>query len=142
MAAVVHHVGQCTAHLDAMVRFYVEAIGFEVERDLRPPDAATADLLMVEPPVGLHAVYLRLGDFTLELLEFERDGNPPRQERAFNEPGLTHVSVSVDDVDATLAKVVELGGSVASSLGGMAAVVRDPDGQLLEILPMSYRQQI
>ncbi len=61
-----------------------------------------------------------------------------------NEIGLTHLSVSVDDIDATAAKAVECGGSVLeqTNLGGLAVMIRDPDGQLLELLPMAYRDSL
>ncbi len=143
MGAVVNHVGQCCTDLDRSRRFYVELLGFEVERELAVPDAGAGPLLGVEPPVGCTAVYLRLGAATLELLHFDREGNPPARGRVFNEPGLTHLSISVDDLDATLARVPELGGIVeTTALLPHAAMVRDPDGQLLELLPMSYRDTL
>ena len=59
-----------------------------------------------------------------------------------NEPGLTHISLSVDDLDATLARVPEFGGEVvAGSNIGAGVFIRDPDGQLVELLPMAYRRQ-
>src|SRR6478735_8474655 len=105
---VINHVGQCTTDLDVATRFYCELLGFELERDLTVPDEAVGPLLGVEAPVGLRAVYLRRGGFTLELMHFDRPGNPDWTERRFNEPGLTHLSLSVVD----LPKVV---GRVASS---------------------------
>ena len=60
-----------------------------------------------------------------------------------NEPGLTHLSLSVDDVDAVCARVPEYGGEVVESSNiGAAVFVRDPDGQLLELLPMTYRKHL
>jgi predicted enzyme related to lactoylglutathione lyase len=60
-----------------------------------------------------------------------------------NELGLTHISVSVEDIDATAAKAVEHGGSVLPQTHvGAAVMIRDPDGQLLELLPMSYRESL
>jgi predicted enzyme related to lactoylglutathione lyase len=60
-----------------------------------------------------------------------------------NEPGLTHVSLAVDDIDAACARVVEFGGEVVDSSNiGAAVFVRDPDGQLVELLPMTYRQAL
>ena len=52
-----------------------------------------------------------------------------------NEPGLTHVSLRVDDMPATLAQVRALGGQVLedTDLGG-AVFIKDPDGQLIELL--------
>lgn len=115
--------------------------GFEVERELTVPDQAAAELLAVVPPVGLTAVYLRRGELVLELLSFDRPGNPPWARRVMNEPGLTHLSFSVDDLAAAAASVVVHGGEVVyESLH--AYMVRDPDGQLLELLPMSYRDRL
>jgi hypothetical protein len=58
-----------------------------------------------------------------------------------NEPGLTHLSLSVDDVAAAVARVADLGGRVVVDLP-VAAIVRDPDGQLVELLPMEYRRRL
>ncbi|MDQ2651305.1 MAG: VOC family protein [Actinomycetota bacterium] len=138
--AIVNHVGQCVADLDRSIRFYTELLGFEVDRTLELPDAAVSTLLSIEPPVGLRAVYLRRGEFQLELMQFDREGNPSFTERAFNEPGLTHLSVCVEDLDDARARVADLGGAVVTDLGGVV-MVRDPDGQLLELLPMSFRSQ-
>jgi predicted enzyme related to lactoylglutathione lyase len=80
----------------------------------------------------------------LELLHFAAAGQTlPYRARTMNEPGLTHISLSVDDLDATLARVAEFGGEVvAGSNIGAAAFIRDPDGQLVELLPMTYRRQL
>jgi catechol 2,3-dioxygenase-like lactoylglutathione lyase family enzyme len=135
MATVVNHVGLCVTDLDRSRRFY-EGLGFTFDRELRPPDDLTATLLGIEPPAGLTAVYLTMGGFVLELLHYGREGNPPARERVMNEPGLTHLSLGVDDVAATARRVGELGGSVVEASDiGLAVMVRDPDGQLLELLP-------
>jgi catechol 2,3-dioxygenase-like lactoylglutathione lyase family enzyme len=139
--AVVNHVGLCTVDLDAAQRFYTELLGFEVERTMDIPDEAAGPLLGVDPPVGLRVVYLRRGAFTLELLRFDRPGNPDWTERRFNEPGLTHISYSVDDLPDVVRRVEALGGTIVHEIP-MAAFVRDPDGQLLELLPMEYRIQL
>ena len=60
-----------------------------------------------------------------------------------NELGLTHLSVSVDDIAATAAKAVECGGGVLEQTNvGLAVMIRDPDGQLIELLPMAYRDSL
>jgi lactoylglutathione lyase len=137
MATVANHVGLCVTDLDRSRRFYEEALGFAFQRDLRPPDDLTGKLLDVPTP-GLTAVYLTMGSFVLELLHFDRPENPPFRPRVFNEPGLTHLSLSVDDIPATLDAVRRCGGSVVESSDlGMAVLVRDPDGQLIELLAAS-----
>jgi len=139
--AIVNHVGLCVTDIARSRRFYEAVLEFTHQRDLEVPDAATSRLLQVPEPVGATAVYLERDGFVLELLHFDREGNHPRRARSFTEPGLTHLSFSVDDIGASCELVVEHGGEVLTDtdVGGMAIMVRDPDGQLLELLPMSYR---
>ena len=142
--AVVNHVGLCVTDVERSRRFYEAVLGFTHQRDLPVPDVAASRLLQVPEPVGCTAVYLELDGFVLELLHFDRDGNSPRRERVFTEPGLTHLSFSVDDIPATCALVEQHGGEVLrdTDMGGHAINVRDPDGQILELLPMSYRDSL
>jgi lactoylglutathione lyase len=139
--AVVNHVGLCVTDVERSRRFYEAVLGFTHQRDLEVPDAAASKLLQVPEPVGCTAVYLERDGFVLELLHFDRDGNAPPRTRSFTEPGLTHLSFSVDDVAAACQLVTEHGGEVLTDtdIGGLAINVRDPDGQVLELLPMSYR---
>ena len=139
--AFVNHVGQCTAHLDRASRFYCEVLDFEVEREVEIPDQSSTALLDIEPPVGLRARYLRRGDFVLELMEFDRPDNPSATSRVFNEPGLTHLSLSVEDINAAADRAEALGGSVLRRFS-FAVMISDPDGQIIELLPMSYKHRI
>jgi catechol 2,3-dioxygenase-like lactoylglutathione lyase family enzyme len=137
------HVGHCVADLERSRRFYVELFGFEALNEIEVPDSPSDRLLRVSAPVGLRAAYLRRDGFTLELMEFRRPGNPPASERVVNEPGLTHLSFSVDDVDEVVARVEDLGGKVlADTHIGTAVFLRDPDGQLIELFPNSSRKWI
>lgn len=140
-AVIVNHVGMCVADLVRSQRFYIDVLGFALDRTLQPPDEATGALLSVEPPVNLTAVYLSRGSFVLELLHFDRPGNPPAPFHPFNQPGLTHISLSVEDMDGAVALVPERGGEVVTNVMG-AVVVRDPDGQVIELLPMAYRRAL
>ena len=135
MSTVVTHVGLCVEDLERARRFYTEALGFTFASDLKPDDGATGKLLGIDPPVGLTAVYLTLGTFTLELLHYDRPENPGFRSRVMNEPGLTHLSITADDVPATLERVRQLGGEVIESSNlGVAVLIRDPDGQIVELL--------
>jgi catechol 2,3-dioxygenase-like lactoylglutathione lyase family enzyme len=134
---VVNHVGLCVTDPVRSRQFYESVFGFTHRNDLQPPDGLTARLLQLAAPVGLTAVYLELDDFVLELLHFDRDGNDAARDRSFTEPGLTHLSFGVDDVAEACERVRAHGGEVLedTDLGGIAVMVRDPDGQLLELLP-------
>jgi lactoylglutathione lyase len=144
MSPVFNHVGVCVTDLARSRRFYEEVLGFEYWREVEPPDAMVAKLIDLEPPIGVTAVYLRQDAFVLELMHYADAGaHATASPRVMNEIGLTHVSVSVDDIDATAAKAVEFGGSVLEQTNvGAAVMIRDPDGQLLELLPMTYRDSL
>lgn len=132
-----NHVGHHVADLDRSIRFYTGVFGFEELSRLEIPDGVASKLLRVPEPVGLTAVYLGLGGAVLELLHLDRPGNEPARERSFAQPGLTHLSLTVDDVAAACDAVRAHGGEVLTDtdMGGRAIMVRDPDGQLLELLP-------
>lgn len=49
--------------------------------------------------------------------------------------GLTHISLSVSDLPGVLARVAEFGGAVVEeTVTDVMAMIRDPDGQLIELL--------
>jgi catechol 2,3-dioxygenase-like lactoylglutathione lyase family enzyme len=138
-----NHIGHCVTDLSRARRFYEEALGFRFLYELKTPDEASSQLLMIEPPVACTAAYLRLDGLILELLHFDRLGNPPRAERVMNEPGLTHISVCVDEIRKALERIEEFGGHVLGETNvALAVMVRDPDGQLIELLPMDYRRRM
>ncbi len=133
---VVNHVGLCVTDLARSRSFYESVFGFAFRNELKVADGPTSKLLEVPEPVNLTAVYLTLEAFVLELLHFDREGNDPRRRRDFTEPGLTHLSFNVDDLSATCALVERHGGEVLrqTELTGVAVLIRDPDGQLLELI--------
>jgi catechol 2,3-dioxygenase-like lactoylglutathione lyase family enzyme len=130
--------------LDRSKRFYCELLGFSFDREINPPDELSAKLMGLEPPLAMTASYLVRDGLVLELLHYAAAGQTrPTRARTMNEPGLTHISLSVDDIDGTLARVPDFGGEViADSNIGAGVFVRDPDGQLVELLPMAYRRSL
>jgi lactoylglutathione lyase len=142
---VFNHLGQCVTDLERSKRFYVEVLGFEPWRELTFPDEGCEKLLRLTPPIDMTASYLRRDGLVLELLHYAGSGAAPlpARQRVMNEPGLTHVSVSVDDIDGTCARVAEYGGEVLEDTNvGAGIFVRDPDGQLVELLTMDYVERI
>jgi catechol 2,3-dioxygenase-like lactoylglutathione lyase family enzyme len=140
---VFNHLGQCVSDLERSKRFYVELLHFTFEREIQPPDDLSGKLLRLAPPLGMTACYLRRDGLILELLQFADAGSRAHEPRVMNDLGLTHISVSVDDVDEFLGRVEEYGGAVLADTNiGNGCFVTDPDGQLVEILPMSYRRSL
>jgi len=129
------HVGQCVRDLDRSRAFYVDALGFEEVLDIDVSGEQSATLLRLPSPVGLRAVYLRRDGFVLELLGFTNPEPLPARQRPMIEPGLTHVSVGVDDLDSACAAVLEHGGTIFEESRLPSAVfVADPEGQVIELL--------
>lgn len=134
----VNHVGVRVSDLDASQRFYT-ALGFTEKMTMDVPDDPSARLLMVDTPAGLTASYLTAGSFILELIAFDHHA-AGANERGMTDAGLTHISLGVDDLAAAKQAVVDNGGTVVEDSDvGVAVMVRDPDGQLLELLLSDYR---
>jgi lactoylglutathione lyase len=135
----VSHVGLRVRDLDRAKRFY-EALGFSEVNRLTVPDKMAAGLLGLTPPIGFEAVYLQNNGFVLQLITFSGYPAPDEGERGMTGAGLTHLSVAVDDMAQAQAAVQAAGGSiVADPGGGFACMVRDPEGQLLELLSSAVR---
>jgi catechol 2,3-dioxygenase-like lactoylglutathione lyase family enzyme len=134
----VAHSGLGVSDLARSARFYCELLGFRPDRELAMTAAQVSDFLGLDPPADMEAVYLYLGDFQLELLKFDPAGGDRVRARRMNEIGLTHISIAVDSVPDVLARVADYGGEVVSTIGEVAAMIRDPDGQLTEILEATY----
>jgi catechol 2,3-dioxygenase-like lactoylglutathione lyase family enzyme len=139
-----NHTGQVVTDLERSKRFYQEVFGFKLWYEIQPNDESTAKLTCLKPPLGMTASYLTLDGFVLELMHFSAEGaGAPYRERTMNEPGLTHLSISVDDPRGTAEQAVEYGATIIEESDlGHALFIKDPDGQLLELLPSAYREKL
>jgi lactoylglutathione lyase len=137
---VYNHVGLVVGDLQRSKQFYEQVLGFRVWYEDAPVDAAVAKLLGLTPPLGAQTCYLTLGPCFLELIYFSAPtAKVTRRKRSMDEIGLSHLSISVDDIRATAARAVEFGGGIVESSDlGLALLIRDPDGQHLELLSMDY----
>jgi catechol 2,3-dioxygenase-like lactoylglutathione lyase family enzyme len=134
----VAHSGLGVSDLARSTRFYCELLGFSPDRELAMTADQVSDFLALDRPADMKAVYLYLGDFQLELLAFAPAGSNRVRERRMNEVGLTHISIAVASVPDVVARVADYGGEVLTTIGDMAAMIRDPDGQLVEVLEATY----
>src|SRR5271163_4821493 len=132
---VFNHVGLCVADRERSRRFYEGLLGFQFWWELDPPDNLTAQVVQLPEPLGVHATYLVRDGFVLELMDYSKRQVHSGSERVMDQIGLTHISFSVSDLDGALEKVAEFGGAVVEGTVTEAmAMIRDPDGQLLELL--------
>ena len=136
---VFNHVGLCVADRDRSRRFYEGLLGFQFWWELELPDEGTAQLLQLEGSIGVRATYLVRHGFVLELIDYSKRDVHAGSQRVMDQVGLTHMSLSVSDLAAVLAMVEEFGGSVIEdTVTEQFAMIRDPDGQLIELLPDSW----
>lgn len=140
---LLHHAGVCVRDLDASLRFYRDGIGLRVLADV-VLDADLAPLLGVTTR-SVRTVFLgdpdRPDSGIVELLSLgvdSVDGGPPQSGTPAR--GVFLLSVQVE-VDETLARLEALGvGGTPLTMptpgGGRAATVVDPDGVMVELLPL------
>jgi catechol 2,3-dioxygenase-like lactoylglutathione lyase family enzyme len=134
------HIGIGVSDLARSRRFYCEGLGFTFEHALHVVGEPTDTLLRLRG-TDLQAVYLTRDGVRIELLQFVSPPAPARYQRVMNEPGLTHLSLRVADMDAALAAVRTAGGRVLDDtvvrfpqFHSAAGMVVDPDGQLIELV--------
>jgi lactoylglutathione lyase len=136
---VFNHVGLCVADTARSRRFYEGLLGFTFWWELSPPDDGTDVLLQLNRPIGLHATYLLRDGLVLELLAYSHRLLHAGSNRVMDEVGLTHLSLSVSDLEHVLGAVELFGGSVVDgTVTDQSAMIRDPDGQLIELLADSW----
>lgn len=134
-----NHIGMTVTDIARSQHFYTGLLGFSYDRELRM-SADQLGLLQLDPPSDIHAVYLMLDSLTLELMQFTGTTSSAGS-RVFNQTGLTHLSIAVEDIPEVLAQVEEFGGTVISD-AGFAAIIRDPDGQLIELLTTGFYDDV
>jgi methylmalonyl-CoA/ethylmalonyl-CoA epimerase len=93
MKATLDHIGIAVADLDAALRFYRDALGLEVEI---PEEVASQ---------RVRAHFIPAGDAALELLEATAPDSPIAKYLEKRGPGLHHITLRVDDIDAALAQL-------------------------------------
>jgi lactoylglutathione lyase len=136
---VFNHVGLCVSDRERSRRFYEGLLGFQFWWELELPDAGTAQLLQLAKPIGVRATYLIRDGLVLELIDYSKREVQTGHQRVMDEVGLTHISLSVSDLGGVLEMVEDFGGSmVKATVSDQCAMIRDPDGQLIELLPDTW----
>jgi methylmalonyl-CoA/ethylmalonyl-CoA epimerase len=93
MKARLDHIGIAVADLDAALRFYRDALGLEIEA---PEEVASQ---------RVRAHFIPAGEVALELLEATAPDSPIARYVEKRGPGLHHITLRVDDIEAALARL-------------------------------------
>jgi catechol 2,3-dioxygenase-like lactoylglutathione lyase family enzyme len=137
VAARLDHYGIRVADVERSVHFYVNALG--AEQMTRPfvIEGEFAETIMEGPPgVRFLLCHLRLARGMLELFQFLEPVHAA--EPAHPTLGNTlHVALHVDDVDDTVARIVDAGGSIVFPVKTWGrhrlTYTKDPDGNVIEV---------
>ena len=135
------HIGICVSDLERARRFYRDGLGFKEVAKLETSSPPTRQLLKMKD-ASLRAVFVERDGLRIELLYFEQPacftGELPRP---YNQVGLTHVAIRVDDLDATIASLRKAGATWVEGttiqnpeFQARASMLLDPDGTRLELI--------
>ena len=143
-----HHVGITVKDLDASIRFYHDLLGLEFSNEPSPwfdgPDLGPA---VGVPGAALRQVSLRLGETTLELLEYRSPPSETTGPLRSNSLGASHVAFLVDDIHEAKAELEAKGIEFYSEVnvvddgvlaGWRWVYFQDPDGYPLELVEVAF----
>lgn len=135
-----HHAALCTPDLDRCLAFYTGVLGCEVAWTFGwEAGSAEADAVTGLAGSAARAAMLRLGDSFLEVFEFSAPAAPAAGgERPVNAPGITHICLQVQDIQAEYRRLAAAGMRFhcppQAQDSGFVTYGRDPDGNVIELL--------
>ena len=141
IGAQTSHIGLCVTDLERSLRFYCEGLGFEQVLRYDLDDTMLPGLersLEVTSPVAVTSQFIELPGLKIELLAYRTPTPTGEPSTSRGTLGMTHMSFYVDDVDASAARLVDLGGTIITatraSLGVEIVFLADPDGARVELM--------
>jgi catechol 2,3-dioxygenase-like lactoylglutathione lyase family enzyme len=143
-----HHVGITVKDLDASIRFYHDVLGLDFVNEPSPwfDDPGLGAAVGV-PGAALRQVSLKLGDATLELLQYRSPESETAAPLVSNNIGASHVAFLVDDIHSAKAELEAKGIRFYSDVNAVDEGVlagwrwvyfEDPDGYPLELVEVAY----
>jgi methylmalonyl-CoA epimerase len=97
LKATLDHIGIAVKDLDMALAFYRDALGLEIDA----PEEV--------PSQNVRARFIPVGESSLELLEATAPDSPIARYLDKRGPGIHHLTLRVDDIHATLARLKERG---------------------------------
>jgi catechol 2,3-dioxygenase-like lactoylglutathione lyase family enzyme len=142
----INHIGLTVADIERSIAFYRDVLGMTLYR--RRPHV---DNDYVAQQTGYDGVVLNVASFrvadsaqTLEVVQYMTH-NRPAADTATNQPGITHLCLAVDDLQAAyddlLRKNVRFRSppvpiTAGPNVGGLVVYFYDPDGYMLELFQL------
>lgn len=138
----VHHVSMCTKNLDRLKAFYCDSFGFTVVYNRETPtepNSATDSMLALKD-ASFRMAMLKGPNIFVEMFEFAAPtGKPSNLQRPVCDAGITHLCLSVSDIQGEYARLKNAGVSFHCPPQkrpgvGQATYGRDPDGNVFELI--------
>ncbi|MBS1843168.1 MAG: VOC family protein [Actinobacteria bacterium] len=139
----VDHFSFTVSDLDRSVAFYVESLGFEATEEPAEIEGDWLSQITGFDGIRLRLVFLRLGEVSLELIQYLNPVGAPHQESRTCDVGNAHLALEVPDVDALRSHFEAAGGRFVSDpvaipsgplAGRPIAYGVDPDGIVIELI--------
>jgi catechol 2,3-dioxygenase-like lactoylglutathione lyase family enzyme len=132
------HFGLCVRALEPTLRFWCDGLGFAVAERYEIGDEF-GKALEVEGRVDCISQFIRKDALAIELLCYRSPGAIGAASTRRNQLGLTHLSLSVDDVAAAAKHLIACGGTLLPSTHAQndaveLVFVEDPDGVRVELI--------
>ncbi len=140
MSTAIRHVGLVVADLEKSLKFWCDAMGFVVSRQMEESGPHTGAMMGLKD-VRVTTVKLAAPDGNLlELLCFHSHPDKPRWAGTPYSTGFTHIALTVMNLDAMMHRLVRFGVSIPAepqlSPDGQVKVIyaTGPEGVLLELV--------
>lgn len=146
------HIGITVSDIDASVNWYTKVLGLELVHRQRGDNKYTRRLVGVEDAV-LEVAQFKIPGRTsglsthmLELIEYVAGAAPDHPRLPVNQVGTSHLALIVDDIHQRYEAMRESGADFVNppvgvtegaNEGGYACYLRDPDGNVLELMQFS-----
>lgn len=134
-----NHTGFVVRDLGKSVEFYRDVIGLELVRMLERDGPGISQVLGYEQ-THIRGALLGIADgHFLELIQYHHPEGADRQSEERNMLGATHLAFNVDDIEATLDRLVSSGArklNPPAEVGPQRTVcyLQDPDGNWIELI--------
>lgn len=136
-----HHAAISTGDMDRALEFYCGLLGFEkLFENTWPVGSEAADAITGLKDSSARMAMLKIGDAHIELFQFSSPTpKPGDQHRPVSDHGITHICVTVTDIEAEYERLKAAGMVFhcpprASGPGSLCTYGRDPDGNVVELL--------
>lgn len=136
------HTGITVSNLDRSLAFWQNVLGFELSHRAHQIGELAGEITGVQGAEIFLAV-LRAPGHKIELLEYRAPADRKQLNARPCDVGSVHVALTVDDLDAVLAKIASSGWKAAGkpqeltmgpNAGKRVVYVRDPDGNTIEFM--------